>query len=280
MLNVITGRLQPDSGEVEIGTTVKIGYFTQENTELDPKMKVIDYIKEIAEYLETPEGKITATKMLERFLFTSSMQYTEIGRLSGGEKRRLYLLKVLMEAPNVLVLDEPTNDLDIQTLTILENYLETFDGIVITVSHDRYFLDRIATRIFAFEGNGIIKQYEGNFSDYKERVGEQQIKIEGVTKEKAKATDKKAGKPRLGEEKLKFTYKEQKEYNEIDEIISNLETEIEKTEEEIGTSATDFVKLNELMKKKTALEEDLEYRMERWVYLNDLAEKIEEQKNK
>lgn len=272
LLNIITGRLQPDSGMVDVGQTVKIGYFAQENQALNPEKKVIDIVKEIGEYLETPEGQVSASKMCERFLFDSSMQYATVGRLSGGEKRRLYLLMVLMEAPNVLILDEPTNDLDIQTLSILEEYLETFDGIVITVSHDRYFLDKIVDRIFAFEGMGVIKQYEGNYSDYKLVANEYQEETPKVD-----TSVKKTSNVKVKETKLKFTYNEQKEYNSIDEDISNLEQKIADIEVEIGAAATNFTKLNELMAKKTELEGLLEEKMDRWVYLNDLAERIAEQ---
>lgn len=273
LLNIITGKLQPDAGEVEVGQTIKIGYFAQENQALNPDMKVIDTVKEIGEYLETPEGSISASKMCERFLFDSSMQYATVGRLSGGEKRRLYLLRVLMEAPNVLILDEPTNDLDIQTLSILEEYLETFDGIVITVSHDRYFLDKIVDRIFAFEGMGMIKQYEGNYSDYKMVAGEY---LEETTK--ADIPEKKTPSVKVKDVKLKFTYNEQKEYNSIDQDIADIEQKLEDIEVEIGAAATNFTKLNELMAKKEELESLLEEKMDRWVYLNDLADRIEQQK--
>lgn len=269
LLNILTGHLKPDAGTVEIGQTVKIGYFAQENQALPGDCKVIDCVKQVGEYIETSEGKLTASKMCERFLFDSSLQYTTIDRLSGGEKRRLYLLMVLMEAPNILILDEPTNDLDIQTLTILEEYLTTFDGIVITVSHDRFFLDKLVERIFAFEGNGTITQYEGNYSDYKE-ASKDKVVVEENRKEEAK----KAPTVKVKEKKLKFTYQEQREYNEIDTVISNLEREIEALEEEIKKAATDFVKLNALMEEKQAKETLLEEKMDRWVYLNDLAEKI------
>ncbi|MDO5292424.1 MAG: ABC-F family ATP-binding cassette domain-containing protein [bacterium] len=271
LLNIITSKLTPDSGSIEIGQTVKIGYFAQENQALNPNQKVIDCVKEVGEYLETPEGKITASKMCERFLFDSAMQYTEIGRLSGGEKRRLYLLMVLMEAPNVLILDEPTNDLDIQTLSILEEYLMTFDGIVITVSHDRYFLNKIVTRIFAFEGMGKVTQYEGNYNDYKA------VAREFLEEMKPVEIEKKTQAVKVKTTKLKFTYNEQKEYNEIDQVIADIEEKISNTEEEIGKQATNFTKLNELMEEKSRLEQLYEEKMDRWVYLNDLAEKINNQ---
>lgn len=277
LLNILTGVLEPDSGFVETGTTIKLGYFSQENEYMNESLKVIDYIKETAEYIQTSEGTATASQMCERFLFTGSMQYTQIAKLSGGEKRRLYLLKVLMEVPNVLVLDEPTNDLDIQTLTILEDYLETFPGIVVTVSHDRYFLDKIATRIFSFE-DGTIRQYEGNFSDYKEARA-----LRGEDTDKGKANGKQEDEQKAASiaswkqksNKLKFTYQEQREYETIDDDIAKLEGEIEETEQEIMKAATEYSKLNELMAKKEALEKALEEKMERWVYLNDLAEQIE-----
>ena len=271
LLNIITGNVIPDAGTVEIGQTVKIGYFAQENEALNPDMKVIDCVKEVGEYIETVDGKITASKMCERFLFDSAMQYTTIGRLSGGEKRRLYLLRVLMEAPNVLILDEPTNDLDIQTLSILEDYLETFDGIVITVSHDRYFLDKIVDRIFAFEGMGKVTQYEGSYSEYKAVAKEY---MQDTVKEEPV---KKAPSVKVKETKLKFTYNEQKEYNSIDGDIASIEEKLEEIEVEIGAAATNFTKLNELMEEKTKYESLLEEKMERWVYLNDLAERIQQQ---
>jgi ATP-binding cassette subfamily F protein uup len=280
LLNILTGMISPDEGTVDTGTTIKLGYFSQENEYMDESLKVIDYIRETAEYIQTSEGTTTASQMCERFLFIGSMQYTQIAKLSGGEKRRLYLLKVLMEAPNVLVLDEPTNDLDIQTLTILENYLETYPGIVVTVSHDRYFLDKIASRIFSFE-EGVIRQYEGNFSDYKEAreqrggfVGTSSIgrTADNVTEEQKAASiatwKQKSNKP-------KFTYQEQKEYDTIDEQIAKLEEQIEETDQLMAEAATNYSKLNELMKLKEELEKSLEEKMDRWVYLNDLAEQIE-----
>ena len=276
LLKMIVGEEKTDSGTITIGQTVKIGYFSQDNRTLDGKQKVIDYVKEAGEYIETEDGRITASQMLEKFLFFGGIQYSNIEKLSGGEKRRLYLLRVLMSAPNILILDEPTNDLDIQTLTILEDYLDHFDGIVITVSHDRYFLDRIVRRIFAFEGNGKICQYEGGFTDYFQKVqGKSVEKSEKTekTKEKTKNQDWKKR-----EEKLKFTYKEQKEYEVIDQVIADLEEKIEQLEQQIEKNAKDFVKLNEFMKEKEQAEQELEEKMERWVYLNDLAEKIAKEK--
>lgn len=282
LLNILTGKAAPDCGTVDTGTTIKIGYFSQENEYMDESLKVIDYIKDTAEYIQTSEGTITASQMCEKFLFTGAMQYTQITKLSGGEKRRLYLLKILMEAPNVLVLDEPTNDLDIQTLTILEDYLESFPGIVVTVSHDRYFLDKIATRIFAFEGNGIIKQYEGNFSDYKEakkKTGVQESSSNPSNSEEDKISDSVATWKQRNT-KLKFTYQEQREYETIASEIEQLEADLEELEQSISLASTDYTKLNELMNKKEAKEQELEAKMERWLYLSDLAERIEASKNK
>lgn len=281
LLNILTGILSPDSGTVEIGTTIRLGYFSQENEYMHESLKVIDYIKATAEYIQTSEGTATASQMCERFLFTGSMQYTQIIKLSGGEKRRLYLLKVLMDAPNVLVLDEPTNDLDIKTLTILEDYLDTFPGIVVTVSHDRYFLDRIATRIFAFE-DGTIRQYEGNYSDYREiRVDEADTAKLSNNNAIRKSVEQKPSSMdswKQKNNKLKFTYQEQKDYETIDSDIARLEEEISNTDEEMSAYATDYVKLTELTKHKEELEKALEDKMERWVYLNDLAEQIEASK--
>lgn len=281
LLNILTGIKEPDSGTVDMGATIKIGYFSQENEYMDQSLKVIEYIKDTAEYIETSDGTITAAKMCERFLFTGAMQYTQIERLSGGEKRRLYLLKILMEAPNILILDEPTNDLDIQTLTILEEYLSTFPGIVVTVSHDRYFLDKIATRIFAFEGDGLIRQYEGNFSDYKEARAQGEEESLVAQKESNKETSQAASVATWKQKsnKLKFTYKEQKEYEGIDSEIEGLEQRLEDVETQIEKSATDYEKLKDLMEEKERLTKELDHKMERWVYLNDLAEQIEAEKN-
>lgn len=282
LLNIMTGIQKPDSGTVETGTTIKIGYFSQENEYMDESQRVIDYVRDTAEYIQTSEGTATASQMCEKFLFTGAMQYSVIAKLSGGEKRRLYLLKVLMEAPNILILDEPTNDLDIRTLTILEEYLDTFPGIVVTVSHDRYFLDRIATRIFAFE-EGALRQYEGNYSDYKYARSLQDGddpdvgRTSNLSKEETKADSRTTWKQR--DTRPKFTYQEQKEYDTIDEDIAELEAGIGETEAEIAKAATDYTKLNELMEQKTALEKLLEEKMDRWVYLNDLAEQIEAAKN-
>lgn len=274
LMKMIMGILEPDHGEIIVGDTVKIGYFAQENKEMSDEIRVIDYIKNVAEYIETAKGKASASQMLERFLFPPQLQYTPLSKLSGGEQRRLYLLKVLMEAPNVLILDEPTNDLDIETLTILEDYLDTFQGIVVTVSHDRYFLDRIVGRIFAFEENGKIVQYEGGYTDYLEKT-KSTAKIQKVQKTKIENKPKKFQKEH--QKKLKFTFREQKEYETIDDDIAQLEASIEKLDEEILNNATNSLKLSELTVEKEKAEAKLEEKMERWVYLNDLAEKIENQ---
>lgn len=279
LIKIINGIVAPDSGTVEIGDTIKIGYFAQENQYMEEGQRVIDYIRNVAEYIETSKGTASASQMLERFLFPPAMQYTPVEKLSGGEKRRLYLLRVLMEAPNVLILDEPTNDLDIATLTILEDYLDSFSGIVITVSHDRYFLDRVVNRIFSFEGNGVIRQYEGGFSDYlqKKKANEREALSFKRDEKSVDSTEKKEWqKPK--QQKLKFSYNEQREYDTIDEEIAKLEENIEKLEEEIAKNANHYTKLQQLMEEKEQAEQALEEKMERWVYLNDLAEKIEEQK--
>lgn len=243
---------------------------------MDESKRVIDYVKEAGEYIATSDGKITASQMLERFLFDGAMQWSRIEKLSGGEKRRLYLLRVLMEAPNVLILDEPTNDLDIQTLTILEDYLDHFDGIVITVSHDRYFLDRTVRRIFAFEGNGVIRQYEGGYTDYQAKVQEENG-VDAISYEEKSNELKNLKTVKNRQDKLKFTYKEQREYETIDDDIAALEEKIEKLEQDIVTNARDFVKLNELTKEKETTQALLDEKMNRWVYLQDLAERIEQQ---
>ncbi|WP_291580896.1 ABC-F family ATP-binding cassette domain-containing protein [Clostridium sp. UBA6640] len=277
LLNILSGRLEVDGGVIEFGETVKLGYFTQENGEMNETLRVIDYIKEIAEFITTKDGiTISASQMLERFMFEGAMQYTPISKLSGGEKRRLYLLRILMESPNVLFLDEPTNDLDIDTLTILEEYLEEFNGSVITVSHDRYFLDKIANKIFTFEGNGKILEITGNYSDYKEYSElylANEKKDENINKTKEiKNKESKKEKP------LKFSYKEMKEYEEIDGKIEEKENELNEVEENISNAGSDFVLLQELLGKQSRIEEELEYLMERWTYLNELSEKIKENK--
>ena len=279
LLKIINGIVKPDHGEVEIGQTIRIGYFSQENEYMDQSMRVIDYVKEVGEYITTSDGKITASQMLERFLFDGAMQWSRIEKLSGGEKRRLYLLRILMSAPNVLILDEPTNDLDIQTLTILEDYLDHFDGIIIIVSHDRYFLDRMVSRIFAFEGNGQIRQFEGGYSEYLIRKEMEKpvdesvaVKIASTSESNSKATWKQK------EKKLKFTFKEQKEFETIDDDIAELEEKLEEQEAKIAANASDYGKLRKLVEEKEELERKLEEKMDRWVYLNDINERIQAEK--
>lgn len=288
LMKMIDGRVVPDAGTITIGQTIKIGYYTQEieNSKdagiayMDPEEKVIDYIRNTAEYVRTTEGLVSATMMLERFLFPSSQQYSPIGKLSGGEKRRLNLLRVLMEAPNVLILDEPTNDLDIKTLTILEDYLDSYDGIVIAVSHDRYFLDRVVRRIFAFEGDGEIRQYEGGYTDYRNRLEEEGRQMPGMSQSAVAETgtrtstvpDSKA--TWTSGKKLKFSYKEQREYETIEDDIAALEQKVEDLDNEMAANATNAAKLRELMEEKEQTEAALEEKMERWEYLEELAAKI------
>lgn len=311
LMKMIAGRLEPDSGTVTIGQTIKLGYYTQEiETDknagvayMDPDERVIDYIKNTAEYVRTTDGLVSASNMLERFLFPSSQQYSPIGKLSGGEKRRLNLLRVLIEAPNVLILDEPTNDLDTRTLAILEDYLDNYEGIVIVVSHDRYFLDRVVHRVFAFEGDGSIRQYEGGYTDYVNRLAEEGRTpgdsmtggmAGGSNSGKQSAAGSSAGatagentadtqeKPDAmstwkSEKKLKFSYKEQREYETIEDDIAALETKLEQLDVDMAANATNSVKLGELMQEKEQTEAELEEKMERWEYLEELAARIEAQ---
>lgn len=292
LLKMIAGEVIPDTGRIETGDTVKIGYFAQEEQDMDENRRVIDYVKDIAEYIQTSEGRISASAMLERFLFTPDMQYAPIGKLSGGEKRRLYLLGVLSREINVLILDEPGNNLDIPTLTILEDFLSSFAGIIITVSHDRYFLDNIADRIFAFEGEGKLTQYEGGYTDYLEAKGRKRLAEAGASEsgripertginmqdrvrkngqeKKASAKAWKQNRP----QKLRFTYKEQKEFETIDNVIGELERKVRELNEEILKNATNSAKLSELMQRKEQTEQELDEKMERWMYLNELQEKI------
>ena len=289
LLRILTQTIEPDSGSVIMGTTIKLGYFSQENEYMDENQKVLDYIRSTADFIQTTDGTITASQMCEKFLFTGSMQHQLISKLSGGEKRRLYLLKILMDAPNVLVLDEPTNDLDIKTLTILEDYLSSFQGIVITVSHDRYFLDKIATRIFAFEENGAIRQYEGNYSDYKESLkerypqsqGENGTSINNSSNSSNPSVDNTNQKSsRTTEKKLKFSYNEQREFDTIETEIEELEQKISYLDDAIAASASEYSKLDALMKEKEEVELQLEEKMERYLYLQDLSDKIKEQNSK
>lgn len=302
LLKLMAGKIQPDAGEVETGETIRMGYFAQDVPDMDSNQRVIDYIRDIAEYVPTRDGKITASQMLERFLFTPDMQYAPVSRLSGGEKKRLHLLSILMQAPNFLALDEVTNDIDIPTMAILEDYLTSFSGIIVAVSHDRYFLDNIADRIFAFDAEGHLRQYEGGYTDYLEtKKAREAVKMEvsanadGLAKQgmSSKAVDTvgaatdtqtnasgsitkdwKQNRP----VKLKFTYKEQREYETIDDEIAKLEAKVSALDADILANATNSGKLNELTKEKAQAEQELEEKMDRWVYLNDLAEKIAAQK--
>ena len=265
LLNLIAGSLQPDEGTVTVGDTVKLGYFSQHARELNPNQTALDYVKEQGDRIETPEGTLTASKLMDKFLFSGPMQHRLIGRLSGGEKRRLFLLGILASAPNVLLLDEPTNDLDIPTMTVLEDYLETFPGAIIAVSHDRYFLDRLCARVFAVEPGGTVKQYVGGYSDYLEAAREQPRAEKKQPKETAE-------KPR--ERKLKFSFKEQREYETIDADIAALEAKIEENKKDQDRFGADFEKLQALMAEASQLEAALEEKTERWMYLTELAEKI------
>ena len=282
LLKMIMGDVEPDSGTITIGQTVKIGYFAQEiEREMDPNQRVIDYIKEEAEYVKTTDGQISATMLLEQFLFNSTMQYSPIGKLSGGERRRLYLCRVLIGSPNVLILDEPTNDLDISTLTVLEDYLDRFTGIVITVSHDRYFLDRVVRRIFSFDDNGLLKQYEGGYTEYMlKREIDAGLDGADASKKDGKETvaKEKYDPSKMRQKKLKFTYMEEKEYQTIEQDIAKLEEKIEDLENDIIKFSRDFVKLNELTREKERLSEELNTKMDRWMYLEDLAERIKNEK--
>ena len=269
-LKMLIGETMPDSGRIVIGDTVNIGYFSQECESMDLSLRVIEYIRETADIVKTPDGTVTASQMLERFLFNSELQWNRIEKLSGGERKRLYLLKILMTAPNILLLDEPTNDLDITTLTILEDYLETFSGAVIAVSHDRYFLDKMANEIFEFR-NGICTRFNGNYTDYAEKAAELYVDDEIKLKKKAEKKEKIS----TGKTRLKFSFKEQREYSTIDDDIALLEQKIAEAENEISANSSDYVKLQELSDMKDSLEAELAEKMERWVYLNDLAERIE-----
>ncbi len=283
LVRMICGLLEPDQGRIVRGETVRIGYFSQESfagEDFDPTVKAIDYIRHISQEIQTPEGTLTAAQMMEKFLFPADLQYTEIGRLSGGERRRLYLLRVLMEAPNVLVLDEPTNDLDIETLAVLEDYLEQFPGVVIAVSHDRYFLDKLMNHVFVLAGNGEVRHYTGGYADYRADVAEQQRLAAQERLDSQPLPNSSPKKPSGGrshQEKLKFSFKEQREYEEIDGVIAGLEEKIAQTESLIAQNASDYAALQELTAEKEELEAQLTAKMERWVYLNDLAERIEAQ---
>ncbi|MFI3237094.1 MAG: ABC-F family ATP-binding cassette domain-containing protein [Lachnospiraceae bacterium] len=281
LLKMIMGQVTPDTGSILIGPTVKIAYYAQEigTDEMKPNQRVIDYIKEVAEYIETTEGTVTASKMLETFLFTGEMQYSMLGKLSGGERRRLYLCKILMTAPNVLILDEPTNDLDITTLTVLENYLDRFSGIVMVVSHDRYFMDRVVHKLFSFDKDGVLTQHMGGYTDYVNRIAIAEGDVEKpLSNQVEKLEEKTTQKWNAGRErKLKFTYQEQKDYDNIEEDIRVLEDKIEQYEADILKFATDFIKLRELTESKETSEAMLEEKMDRWMYLEELASKIANQ---
>jgi ATP-binding cassette subfamily F protein uup len=277
LMKIASGRLEPDTGSVAIGETVKIGYFAQENDEMNHDLRVIEYIKEQAEVVNTKNGTITAAQMLERFLFPPAMQWSLISKLSGGEKRRLYLLRILMGAPNVLMLDEPTNDLDIQTLTILEGYLDEFPGAVVVVSHDRYFLDRVVDSIFSFEGSGLIKEYAGNYSDYSQfMLGQETLLEQNGLENKDLVAGKKEERKQV--RTLKFTYKEQREFESIDDVIAELEEKIEQAERKMAEAFSDYTYLQQLSEEKEELEDKLDQATDRWVYLNELNEEINNSK--
>ena len=300
-MKLLAGREEPDSGSIKVGQTIRIGYYSQEIETskeagiayMDPKMRVIDYIRETAEFVRTEDGLISASAMLERFLFPPQAQYSLIGKLSGGERRRLNLLRVLMESPNVLILDEPTNDLDISTLTILEDYLDHYQGIVIVVSHDRYFLDRTVNRIFAFEDGGVLRQYEGGYTDYALKAGESALcnlsVQDGIISSAAGGTEGADTGSEAGgraayenyranrERKLKFSYKEKQEYETIEQDILDLEEKLESLDAEMAANATNSKRLSELAAEREQTEADLEHKMERWEYLEELAEKIHAQ---
>lgn len=270
LLNMLAGKTLPDSGSIRKGDTIQIGYYAQELKEPDPSSRVIDVVRDAGEYIETPDGTVSAAKMLEKFLFTSEMQYSPVAKLSGGERRRLALLQVLMRSPNVLLLDEPTNDLDIETLMVLEDYLENFDGIVVIVSHDRYFIDKVAQRVFVFEPGGALKQYIGGYSSYFESIRQEPEKaaVSADTEKKKKKDPSSAG-------KVKLTYAERLEYEKIDRVIADLEEALQAKEDAISRSASDYIALQKLDGEKKELEEQLEFQMERWMYLQEITEKQE-----
>lgn len=272
LLRMLAGQLAPDSGTIAVGETVKIGFFTQEFPKVEANVRLIDFMRDIAEYVETPDGRFSASQMLEQFLFPPDVQYTPVERLSGGEKRRLYLASLLMASPNVLMLDEPTNDLDIATLEILEDYLSAFKGAVVVVSHDRYFLDRVAGRLFAFEAGGRLTQYICPFSDYLD------ARIAQEAEEKAEKQPVQAAPKRTRERELRMSYKEQRDYETIDQKMEQLQKDLEELDRQIEQNASDFVKLTELTQKREAAQQALDEAEERWLYLTDLAERIEAQK--
>lgn len=289
LLNLMAGRLEPDGGAVEMGETVKIGYFSQETPPMDPERRVIDYMKDVGNYIETASGTLTASQLLEQFLFTGDGQYTPIGKLSGGEKRRLFLLSILATAPNVLLLDEPTNDLDIDTLTVLEDYLETFPGAVVAVSHDRYFLDKMARRTFLVEGDGTVSETPGGYSDWldsrkksvtadAEKSGKR-LEEKGLQSTTTKSEDERKGRS-TPSQRLRFSYKEQREFETIEGEIATLEGRLEELAAAQIEHASEYAELGRLQEEQTQVEKDLEEKMERWVYLTELHERILEQERK
>lgn len=270
LLKIINGNIHPDKGEIIKGDTVKIGYFSQECEEMDTSLRVIDYIKEISEYIDTVNGTLSASQLLENFLFPAELQWNTISKLSGGERKRLFLLRIIVDAPNILLLDEPTNDLDIQTLGILENYLESFNGAVIVVSHDRYFLDRVVNTIWEFSDGGTIRRFLGGYSDYFEKSS-YDLKNNSINAVNVKDSKQP---PTTKTKKLKFTFKEQREYEMIDDVIADLEERLKSIENNIIIEASNYINLEKLMAEKEKLEQDLAEQTDRWVYLNDLADQI------
>lgn len=285
LLQLLAGRMQPDEGRIEIGQTVKLAYYTQESQDMDEQMRVIDYIKEGAEMIRTQDGQtISAAQMLERFLFPPAAQWNRIGKLSGGERRRLYLLRTLMGEPNVLLLDEPTNDLDVETLTVLEDYLDSFPGVVVTVSHDRYFLDRTADRLFAFEGEGRIRTFEGSYSDYlslkREEAREEEAEKKRLPEESLRSGDNRRSADSYSNRPRKLSYKEQKEWEEIEEVIAELEERVQQLQEKISGAGSDFTQVQSLYEEERIASEELERAMNRWAELSELVEQIEQEKRK
>ncbi|MGN7383740.1 ABC-F family ATP-binding cassette domain-containing protein [Paenibacillus sp. SAFN-117] len=285
LLQLLAGRMQPDEGRIEIGQTVKLAYYTQESQDMDEQMRVIDYIKEGAEMIRTQDGQtISAAQMLERFLFPPAAQWNRIGKLSGGERRRLYLLRTLMGEPNVLLLDEPTNDLDVETLTVLEDYLDSFPGVVVTVSHDRYFLDRTADRLFAFEGGGRIRNFEGSYSDYlslkREEAREEEAEKKRLPEESLRSGDNRRSADSSSNRPRKLSYKEQKEWEEIEEVIAELEERVQQLQEKISGAGSDFTQVQSLYEEERIASEELERAMNRWAELSELVEQIEQEKRK
>ena len=278
LLNILSGQLKPDSGTVTIGQTVKIGYFTQRSVEMDDRLRAIEYIQEAAHYITLADGtRISASQLMERFLFAGDLQWTPIARLSGGEKRRLYLLRILMEEPNVLLLDEPTNDLDLETMAVLESFIDDFQGAIIFVSHDRFFIDRLADKVFVYEEGGNLRLYSGGYSYYKEKEAQEAAAAEAAAKpqvspEKETVEQKRAPKTPA---KRKFTFKEQKEYAEIEGVIASKEGELKVVQLQMAENAADYGRLNELSKEESRLTTDLEKLMDRWTYLEGIAEEQE-----